>query len=205
MKKYIFTIMLVTLATSCAMHPLGISDDTWNKMTPEQQAEAYKKQADIDAKQRAEELAYQREQEQEIANIKADPKYGQYIQCVMQNGQYEAFINDWDHTIRNFSFDAIRNKTTTSTLVSYQNNNEFLRSTDTIHISFNGAEIKLCKTENGFGDDCSTITATLPQYQRGIKYKLDSGIIKGTVQCNMIYKGRKHHSRNNGGNIVINF
>ncbi|ALK94008.1 hypothetical protein [Francisella tularensis] len=45
------------LVSSCTIHPLGISDETWQKMTPQQQADAYQKQADIDAKQRAQELA----------------------------------------------------------------------------------------------------------------------------------------------------
>ena len=40
------------------VQPLGIYDETWQKMTPQQQAEAYQKQADTDAKQRAQELAY---------------------------------------------------------------------------------------------------------------------------------------------------
>ncbi|MXC12706.1 hypothetical protein FNK08_07430 [Francisella tularensis] len=46
------------LVSSCTIHPLGIPDETWQKMTPQQQADAYQKQADIDAKQRAQELAY---------------------------------------------------------------------------------------------------------------------------------------------------
>ncbi|KIP31428.1 hypothetical protein CH66_1155 [Francisella tularensis subsp. holarctica] len=46
------------LVSSCTIHPLGIPDETWQKMTPQQQADAYQKQADIYAKQRAQELAY---------------------------------------------------------------------------------------------------------------------------------------------------
>lgn len=83
MKKILLLIISSLLIASCSTHPFGISDETWQAMTPEQQAQ---------------ELAYKQQQEQEIANIKANPKYGQYIQCVIRKGKYQAFINNWDDT-----------------------------------------------------------------------------------------------------------
>lgn len=60
-------------------------------MTPQQQAEAYQKQVDIDSKQRAQELAYKQQQAQQIADIKINPRYGEYIQCVIDSdsGKYQ--------------------------------------------------------------------------------------------------------------------
>ncbi|AXH30673.1 hypothetical protein CGC45_00175 [Francisella opportunistica] len=191
------------LVASCAMHPLGISDQTWQKMTPQQQADAYQKQADIDANQRAQELAYKQKQAQQIADIKANPRYGEYIQCVINNGKYQAFINDWNNDIQAFSFDAIKDKTTTTTLTYYRNNDKFFSNTQKLYISFTATQIKICKAENAFSDDCSIITATLPQYQKGIKVKISTGIIKAYAQCDMIYNDNHSHNTEHS-NITIN-
>ncbi|AIT09644.1 hypothetical protein LO80_06485 [Candidatus Francisella endociliophora] len=203
MKKILLWITFVVLICSCSMHPLGIADETWQKMTPEQQAEAYKKQADIDAKERAQKLAYQQQQEQEIANIKANPKYGEYVQCVVNNGKYQSFINEWDD-IQSFSFDAIKDKTTSTTLTYYRNNDKFFKDTQNLYISFTGTQIKICKAENSFDNNCSIINATAPQYQRGVNINIDSGVIKGSVQCDMVYKNNKHHRNRGHSDIIIN-
>ena len=70
------------------------------KMTPQQQAEAYQKQADIDAKQRAQELAYKPTTGATNVDIKTNQRYGEYIQCVIDSGKYQAFINDWNNDIQ---------------------------------------------------------------------------------------------------------
>lgn len=202
MKKISLLIVSSLLIASCSTHPLGISDETWQAMTPEQQAQAYQKQADINAKQQAQELAYKQQQEQEIANIKANPKYGQYIQCVISKGKYQAFINNWDD-IQAFSFDAIKGKTTTASLTYYQNNNKFFNENQQLYISFTGTQIKICKDQNAFSDDCSVITATMPQYAKGTKIKIDSGILKGTARCDMVHNDN-NRSKNGNANIIIN-
>ncbi|ABK88978.1 hypothetical protein IBE20_04365 [Francisella tularensis subsp. novicida] len=203
MKKILILMIASLLVSSCTIHPLGIPDETWQKMTPQQQADAYQKQADIDAKQRAQELAYKQQQEQQIADIKANPRYGEYIQCVIDNGKYQAFINDWNNDIQAFSFDAIKDKTTTATLTYYRNNDKFFKNSQKLYISFTGTQIKVCKAENSFSDDCSVITATLPQYQKGVKVMISSGIIKAYAQCDMIYNHHNTHSTANS-NIIIN-
>lgn len=201
MKKILPLTILSLLIAGCSIHPLGISDETWQVMTPEQQANAYQKQADIDARLQAQKLAYKQQQAQEIANIKAHPQYGQYIQCVIKDGKYQSFINSWDD-IQTFSFDAIKDKTTTANLTYYQNNNKFFNQSQELYISFTGTQIKICKDQNSFSNDCSVITATIPQYQKGINIKTTSGIIKGDIRCDMVYD--HNTSTGNNSNIIIN-
>lgn len=203
MKKILLLILCSLLIASCSTHPLGISDETWKNMTPEQQAQAYQKQADITAKQQAQELAYQQQQQQEIANIKANPAYGQYIQCVIRKGKYQAFINDWND-IQAFSFNAIQGKTTTANLTYYQNNNKFFNENQELYISLEGTQIKICKDQNAFSNDCSVITATMPQYRRGARVKITSGIIEGTARCDMVYGNSGSSNGNGNANIIIN-
>lgn len=116
--------------------------------------EAYQKQADIDAKQRAQELAHKPTTGATNSDIKANPRYGEYIQCVIDSGKYQAFINDWNNDIQAFSFDVIKDKTTTTTLTYYRNNDKFFSNTKKLYISFTGTQIKICKTENAFSDGC---------------------------------------------------
>ncbi|WP_277394965.1 hypothetical protein [Francisella tularensis] len=64
-------------------------------------------------------INYKQHQEQQIADIKANPRYGEYIQCVIDSGKYQTFINDWNNDIQAFSFDTIKDKTTTATLTVF--------------------------------------------------------------------------------------
>ncbi|MDE4984282.1 hypothetical protein NAI39_09660, partial [Francisella tularensis subsp. holarctica] len=72
-----------------------------------------------------------------------------------------------------------------------------------LYISFTGTQIKVCKAENSFSDDCAVITANLPQYQKGVKAMISSGIIKAYSQCDMIYNHHNTHSTANSFIIII--
>lgn len=201
MKKIFLWTLCAVLISSCAMHPLGISDETWQKMTPEQQANAYEKQANIDAKERAQQLAHKQKQEQEIAAIKANPRYGEYIQCVLNNAKYKEF-GSW-LSMESLNIDAIKDKTTETTATYYRNNDHFFKTTKKLYVSMTGTRIKVCDGKDSFSN-CSIINSTMPQYQKGRHIKINSGVIKGTAQCDMVYDSNNHHSNNGSSDIIIN-
>ena len=74
MKKYIL-IPLILIISGCASHPLRIDDKTWQSMSSEQKLEATKKQADINASERAERARHEAErrkrQDAEDAKLRA--------------------------------------------------------------------------------------------------------------------------------------
>ena len=192
---------------SCVMHPLGIADDTWQAMTPEQQAQAYQKQADIDAKQKADELAKEHARQKEIADIKANPKYDQFVQCIVTNAQYVDFANNLN-PIETFSFDAINGYNLNANIKYYRNGDKFFKNQKKLSVQFDGRQIKLCDLDNPYSGKCATLNANAKQYQRGINIPFDDtlGMLKGNAKCDMVYNNNhKHHRRNdNGNNIVIN-
>lgn len=106
--------------------------------------------------------------------------------------------------IQAFSFNAIKGKTTTANLTYYQNNNKFFNENQELYISFTGTQIKICKDQNAFSDDCSIITATMPQYAKGTKVKITSGIMQGTARCDMVYTNNGSRNGNGNANIIIN-
>ena len=205
MNKKVLLMIGCLLLASCAMHPLGIADDTWQAMTPEQQAQAYQKQADIDAKERASQQAQAAAEKQQIAEIKANSKYGQYIQCTVENTKYNDFI-DGSNTTQPFSFNAINGKTLGTNITYYRNGDEFFKEHKHLYVSFDGQQIKLCNSNDEFNNKCSTLNATSKQYSKGVKLKFSGALLSGHAKCDMVYNNNhKHHRRNdNGNNIVIN-
>lgn len=203
MKKNIFVVLLCYCVVGCVTHPLGIADETWNKMTPEQQANAYKQQSQIDAKAKATKLAAEQQEKKEIAKIKANPKYGQYIQCTVDDAKYHDFI-DGVNVVQPFSFDAITDKTENVKVSYYRNGNKFFDEHKNLYVFFDGQQIKLCESNNSLNDKCSLLNATSTQYQKGIKLKFSGDILSGYARCDMVYHGRRHHSNRHGNNIVIN-
>ena len=185
------------------MHPLSIDDDTWQKMTPEQQANAYEKQSEIDAKEKADEKARIAAEKEQIATIKAHPKYGQYIQCVVSQGQYNNFMNDFS-PVDKFSFDAIEGKTLDKTIVYYRNGNKIFEDKKSLAISFDGQQISICDASNSFDKPCSTLNATSSQYYKGVSLNIDNGILKGKIKCDMVFHEHNHFNNSSGNNIIIN-
>jgi len=204
MNKKIALIMSCVLLASCAMHPLGIDDATWQKMTPTQQADAYQKQAEISAKQQAAEQAQAAAQQRKIQDIKNNPKYGQYVQCVFSDGKYNDNFNSFN-PVENFNIDALEGETTNKSITYYQNGNKFFANNVELSVSFDGQQISICDTNNEFNKPCSNINATSSEYRRGVSRNIDNGILKGKIRCNMVFHGHRHSDNSNGGNnIVIN-
>ena len=203
MIKKISLIIGCVILASCAMHPLGIADDTWQAMTPEQQAQAYQKQADIDAKERASQQAQAAAEKQQIAEIKANPKYGQYIQCIVEGAKYNGFI-DGSNTVQPFNFDAISNKTLNTNITYYRNGDKFFEEHKQLFVSFDGQQITLCDSDNQFNNKCSTLNATSSQYRKGIKLNFNGSILNGSAKCDMVYHNNHRRQNDSGNNIVIN-
>lgn len=187
--KTLAILGLLSTLTACAMHPLGIDDDTWKSMSPEQQAQAYQQQEEIYAKQQAEREAREAQQQAEISHIKNDPQYGQYVQCTLTSVQYQDY-RDW-YKAQPFGFDAIKGKTLKTEINYYRKNDDRYTRNQMLYVSFDGQSIRLCDNQSTNYANCATIIATSRQYARGVKQTVDSNILKGVANCDMVGANQK--------------
>lgn len=90
--------ILSLLAAGCATYPMGLTKDQWEALPPEKQAEYRAKQAELDARRRAEREARLEEQrrireerrqqaEERIRSIYANPQYGDIIVVQIEGGE----------------------------------------------------------------------------------------------------------------------
>lgn len=186
----------ITSLSACAMHPLGIDDDTWKSMTPEQQAQAYQQQEEIYAKQQAEREAREAKQQAEINHIKQNPQYGEYVQCTMTHVQYKDY-RDW-HKAEPFGFDAIKGQTLKTEINYYRNNDDRYTLNQSLYVKFDGQSIRLCDNSTSSYANCATIIGTSRQYARGIKQTIDSKLFKGVATCDMVQSNEKKIIIQNG-------
>lgn len=94
LKPYLCSVVCALLLTACISYPLGMSEAQWLALTPEQQYDAQLKQAELDRQREARRLAEQQAREQALKEQQAqlelareNAKYGERVQCVLQNSE----------------------------------------------------------------------------------------------------------------------
>ncbi|MGL6355733.1 hypothetical protein ACSZMT_18810 [Aeromonas veronii] len=94
LKPYLICVPCALLLTACASYPLGMSEAQWLALSPEQQYDAQLKQAELDRQREARRLAEQQAREQALKEQQAqlelareNAKYGERVQCVLQNSE----------------------------------------------------------------------------------------------------------------------
>ncbi|ELL1563293.1 TPA: hypothetical protein PX804_001238 [Vibrio cholerae] len=94
LKPYLSSVVYALLLSACASYPLGMSEAQWLALTPEQQYDAQLKQAELDRQREARRLAEQqareqalKEQQAQLELVRENAKYGERVQCVLQNSE----------------------------------------------------------------------------------------------------------------------
>lgn len=123
MNRPVILIVVVGLMAGCAMpHPMGLTDQQWNALPPEKQAELQAQQYAIDAEQRQQIEAQRLEQarfEQQQAMAKAEQtrqayanaQYGDVVNVVVQGGSIA--WNRKRYPYEPVSFDLVKGETKT--------------------------------------------------------------------------------------------
>ncbi len=84
---------LALLVASCQSNPLGMSDEEWARLTPEQQMQARMKQADVNqanadrrAAERRRRALLVAEERRRVERIYTSARYGDILECVVEGG-----------------------------------------------------------------------------------------------------------------------
>ena len=116
-------IVATGLVVGCAMpHPMGLTNDQWNALPPEKQAELQAQQYAIDAEQRQQREAQRLEQQrfaheqamvkaEQIRQAYANARYGDVVNVVVQGGSIS--WNGRRYPYEPVSFDLVKGETKT--------------------------------------------------------------------------------------------
>ncbi|SEP18820.1 hypothetical protein [Aquisalimonas asiatica] len=174
----------IALLAGCATtsHPLGMTEDEWARLSPEQQLDARQHQAELDQEERARRAEAARlaaeqerlEQDRREARLR-DAGPGEVVHCVLQDA--EGYLGgDW-RTAEPVGFAVLRGDTKVIDIP------EIDRSTRRVQAEarYNGAQVELCRPNR---NTCTTLAATPNQLQRGVERHIDlERVARGTLYC----------------------
>lgn len=183
MKEICRPLVLAFLVLSgCTLYPLGIPEDQWLRMTPEQQHEARMEQARQDEAARVRyEARLQRQHEQEQKERSEREQRlrqavpGDVLQCTLDGIQINLRKNKWRaanpvavELLQGESMDIVLERSDKS----YQQR--------AARIRFERLSVQWC---DGGGRDCAVLAATGRELQRGKQLKLDNRWLRGVLKC----------------------
>lgn len=172
--------VLTLLLSGCSLHPLGLSDNQWDRMTPEQQAQAHREQARLDeaARERRERRQQQAAREHSAEHMRrlrqAVP--GDVLQCVLNDVQIRTGKNSW----------RAAHPAGTELLQGESKKLIFKRSDNlgypyrALRIAYEQGSVQAC--DRSFSH-CRVLKATPAELQRGKQVYLDVGTVRAHLKC----------------------
>lgn len=166
----------------CTIYPLGIPEDQWQRMTPEQQHEARMEQARQDeaARERYElrqqQLleAQQREHDERKQRLRqAVP--GDVLQCRLDQVQINLGKKKW-RTANPLAVELLQGET--RDLLLERSDKTYQRRSATI--SFDRLTVRLCNVNRS---DCAQLVATGRELQRGREVAVSNKTLRARLKC----------------------
>ncbi|WNO61344.1 hypothetical protein [Rheinheimera sp. MMS21-TC3] len=180
--KYWILLLLLTLAlvSGCANNPLGMSDDEWHLLTPEQQFEARKIQDERDEAarvRRAEQQAQEAAAQAKLIELRRTAPYGDVIQCSITQAKGLFAKNEW-HPLLPISIEMHHSEAARKLDLMRQDQTS---SNITLKLEFDGLNVKVCRSNNR---DCDVMAGTAAQFKRGISRHIKvKNAVDGTLFC----------------------
>lgn len=191
--RYLALLALTLGLIACGpYHPMGISDEEWQKLTPAERMHAREQQAEIDkarAAERAERARIRAEQEAReqaiIDERRANPQYGERVQCVLTAG--EARLNSKWRAIEPVAIDLVVGESQAFDVRHLRDGRT--RYSRTGYASFDGQRVNMCLHSNSIptSNQCASLVATTRQFDRGVSQNIRSkDFVRGKMQCDLV-------------------
>lgn len=183
LKNWISMLLLavaVTMVAGCSFNPLGMSDAEWESLTPTQQFEARKIQAERDEAAR---VRYAEQEAQEVAEqaqldaLRRNAPFGDVVQCTITDAKAYFYKDKW-RPAQPVSIEMYRGESEHSLSLVRQDRTS--RTTD-VYMSFDGLSVKACR---GNSSECDVLVGTEAQFRRGITKRINvHKTVVGTLFC----------------------
>lgn len=177
-----FCAVLMLLVSGCSLHPLDLSGNQWERMTPEQQAQAYQEQARLDEtvrarrEQRKQLQTSSKEYNQEQKRRLRQAVPGDVLQCVLNDVQIKTGKNHWRAA-----------HPAGAELLQGESRKLILKRSDHIsypyralRILFEQGSVQACDRS---GSHCSVLSATAKELQRGKQVYVDVSTVRARLKC----------------------
>lgn len=167
---------------ACASYPFGIDKDTWERMTPAEQYQAYQKQAQLRAereerqRQREAELALQKQQAMDNAG------FGDKLQCVIREGQMTMGKEQYPITPKGFVL--LRGYEEVIDL-DYQRKRSAYTAHSALIVRFDGMQVSFC--ESSYARNCPVLVGTTRAFLRGMTATIQTPKITAQIRCELEY------------------
>ncbi|MCH8502569.1 MAG: hypothetical protein LAT77_11750 [Aliidiomarina sp.] len=173
-------VMMTALLWACSSNPLGMSDDEWDALTPEQKLEARQEQARLEQRRRElasiEERARQEQEHKERELLQqrlATARYGEIVQCMMPD-PLGHLSSGWRQA-EPLAFTAVIGFEVPVTVERKD------RPTQTItgEASFDGQTLRICRH-----GECARIVGLEADYRDGYQQSIDiRRFVQGEIRC----------------------
>ena len=166
MRAPLLLVLTLLLAGCLVRHPLGIPDEEWKRLPPEQQMAARERQAELD-RQAAERRARAEEQRRrELEERRANARYGDIVQCVVEEGV--AKIGSSLREMEPIAFSLLRGEGETLAIRSIHGS-----KSGKLWAKFqdDGMTVKLCPLGSWY-PHCTRLIGTAGDFHRGIERRL---------------------------------
>lgn len=198
MRRFLIASSFFLLLTGCLnSYPLGMSEEEWVRLSPDQQFQARSQQARIDEQKRMErearaeaerlrqtmeEQAYQ----DRIDHSYRDARYGDVIQCVLEQSVID-FKPGWRDG-EPVGFTLVRGE---GKLIDIYSARDQKTTSLWVGLDDNGMTLRLCRKEptghSRSNTSCVDIVATTHQYRRGLHHSFDHNDMRGSLYCTLSY------------------
>lgn len=172
---------LSVLLVGCSLHPLGIPQDQWQSMTPEQQQEARMEQARQNeaARQRRHQLEMQQQARQTELDLEREGRLrraepGDVLHCTLEAPEANWSRNKW-RSAQPLAIELLQGESREVSIRRAGKSNQQRK----LLVSFQGLTVSVCSAR----EDCAVMVATGGEFQRGKQTSIRTGALKAELRC----------------------
>lgn len=197
-------LLVALLLSGCTTYPLGLDEESWQQLSPQQKLEASQQQAELDqardlrlareAEARAEEA---RREANELMLRRREAAYGERVQCVLEPAAYRNG-GEWQR-LKPVAMDLVMGMSLGIEL------HEVKRSYRTHEAVawFDGQQVFICPDEYSArrgSERCVSVAGHHREYRQGLIRQIESGnFLKGRLSCSLVEGGPGWKNQGHGG------
>ncbi len=197
--RALIPLLVALLFSGCTTYPLGLDEESWRQLSPQQKLEASQQQAELDqardlrlareAEARAEEA---RREANELMLRRREAAYGERVQCVLEPVAYRSG-KEWQW-LKPVALDLVTGMRLSVELYEVKRS---YRTREAV-AWFDGQQVFICPDEYSArreSEACVRVAGHYGEYRQGLTRQIESeAFLKGRLRCSFV--GRESRWKN---------